>query len=169
MGDPEQKTAFYNEVAKKLLEFQDALERDNYLEAVSREHFINYQDLKQLVNRLGSRLDMTVKRPEREEAPERKKKEKDDGSRITGNPFADNVVMFSESKVLGSTYWKKPADMNLKGSVAIKAMNGHTCVKKYSTEEPIEEVTVGIANAFPAWLSSGRSFLMDTSNSTWTH
>lgn len=81
MGDPEQKTAFYNEVAKKLLEFQDALERDNYLEAVSREHFINYQDLKQLVNRLGSRLDMTVKRPEREEAPERKKKEKDDGSR----------------------------------------------------------------------------------------
>lgn len=30
--------------------------------------------------------------------------EKDDGSRITGNPFADNVVMFSESKVLGSTY-----------------------------------------------------------------
>lgn len=95
--------------------------------------------------------------------------EKDDGSRITGNPFADNVVMFSESKVLGSTYWKKPADMNLKGSVAIKAMNGHTCVKKYSTEEPIEEVTVGIANAFPAWLSSGRSFLMDTSNSTWTH
>lgn len=81
MGDPEQKTGFYNEVAKKLLEFQDALERDNYLEAVSREHFINYQDLKQLVNRLGSRLDMTVKRPEREEAPERKKKEKDDGSR----------------------------------------------------------------------------------------
>lgn len=96
--------------------------------------------------------------------------EKDDGSRpFSGNPFADDVVMFSESKVLGSTYWKKPADMNLKGSVAIKAMNGHTCVKKYSTEEPIEEVTVGIANAFPAWLSSGRSFLMDTSNNTWTH
>lgn len=96
--------------------------------------------------------------------------EKDDGSRpFSGNPFADNVVMFSEGKVLGATYWKKPADMNLKGSVAIKAMNGHTCVKKYSTEEPIEEVTVGIANAFPAWLSSGRSFLMDTANSTWTH
>ena len=81
MDDPEQKTSFYNEVAKKLLEFPDALERDNYLEAVAREYFINYQDLKQLVNRLGSRLDMTVKRPEREEAPERKKKEKDDGSR----------------------------------------------------------------------------------------
>jgi hypothetical protein len=90
-----------------------------------------------------------------------------DGSRTTGNPFADNVVMFSETKVLGATYWKKPADMNLKGSAAIKAMNGHTCVKKYSTEEPIEEVTIGLANAFPAWLSSQRSYLMATDSNTW--
>lgn len=81
MDDPEQKTAFYNEVARKLLEFPEALERDNYLEAVSREHFINYQDLKQLVNRMGARLDMTVKRPEQEDKPDRRKKEKDDGSR----------------------------------------------------------------------------------------
>lgn len=93
--------------------------------------------------------------------------ENEDGTRKTGNPFADNVVMFSESKVLGATYWKKPADMNVKGSVSIKALNGHTCVKKYSNEEPLEEVTIGLANAFPAWLSSGRSFLMDTKNSTW--
>lgn len=93
--------------------------------------------------------------------------ENEDGTRYTGNPFADNVVMFSESKVLGATYWKKPADMNVKGSVSIKAMNGHTCVKKYSNEEPLEEVTIGLANAFPAWLASGRSFLLDTNNSTW--
>lgn len=89
------------------------------------------------------------------------------GERKTGNPFAENVVMFSETKVLGATYWKKPADMNLKGSAAIKAMNGHTCVKKYSTEEPIEEVTIGLANAFPAWLSSQRSYLMATDSNTW--
>lgn len=56
MDDPEQKTQFYNETAKKLLEFPEALERDNYLQAVSREHFINYEDLRQLVNRLGSRI-----------------------------------------------------------------------------------------------------------------
>ncbi|WP_373248833.1 major capsid protein [Bacteroides thetaiotaomicron] len=91
------------------------------------------------------------------------------GDRKTGNPFVDNVVMFSESKVLGATYWKKPADMALKGSAAIKAMNGHTCIKKYSNEEPIEEVTVGIANAFPAWLASGRSFLMATNSNAWNH
>lgn len=55
MEDPEQKTAFYNQTARKLLEFSEALERDNYIQAVSREFYINYEDLRRLVNRLGSR------------------------------------------------------------------------------------------------------------------
>lgn len=93
-----------------------------------------------------------------------------DGSRpFSGNPFAENVVMFSESKVLGQTYWKKPADMNVKGSAAIKALNGHTLIKKFANEEPLEEVTMGIANAFPAWLSSSRSWLLSTNSATWNH
>lgn len=56
MEDPEQKTNYYTAVARKLLEFPDALERDNYIQAVSREQFINYQDLKQLVSRTAARL-----------------------------------------------------------------------------------------------------------------
>jgi protein-tyrosine-phosphatase len=91
------------------------------------------------------------------------------GARTTGNPFDDNVVSFHEATVLGNTYWKKPADFNLKGTAAIKALNGHTCIKKYSNEEPIEEVTIGLANAFPAWVSSGRSYLMSTNSNTWNH
>lgn len=91
------------------------------------------------------------------------------GDRYTGNPFTENVVLFTESKVLGQTYWKKPADMNVKGSVAIKALNGHTLIKKFANEEPLEEVTMGIANAFPAWLSSSRSWLMATDSDTWKH
>lgn len=55
MEDPEQKTVFYNETARKLLEFPEALERDNYIQAVAREYFINYEDLKRLVNQMGSR------------------------------------------------------------------------------------------------------------------
>lgn len=93
-----------------------------------------------------------------------------DGTRpFSGNPFTENVVMFSETNVLGKTYWKKPADANVQGSVAIKAMNGHTLIKKFANEEPLEEVTMGIANAFPAWLSSSRSWLMSTDANTWNH
>ena len=56
LEDPEQKTQFYQETAKNLLIFSEALERDNYIQAVSREHFIPYEDLKRLVNQFGSRL-----------------------------------------------------------------------------------------------------------------
>ena len=52
MQDPEQKTDFYNKAARKLLDFPEALERDNYIQAVSREFFINYENLKTLVNQL---------------------------------------------------------------------------------------------------------------------
>ncbi len=93
-----------------------------------------------------------------------------DGSRpYSGNPFADDVVMFSESKQLGYTYWKTPADLKLQGTAAIKAMNGHTLIKKFANEEPVEEVTMGVANAFPAWLSSSRTYLLDVTHSSWSH
>lgn len=91
-----------------------------------------------------------------------------DGKRQTGNPFRDDVVMFSESKVLGNTYWKQPVDMRLQGSSALKVMNGPICIKKFSKEEPVVEVTQGIANAFPAWNGSQRSALLDVAHATWT-
>lgn len=93
--------------------------------------------------------------------------EKADGTRVTGNPFEDDVVLFSESKVLGNTWWKKPIDLNLKTSVADKAMNGHTLIKKYSEESPVKEVTEGIANLFPAWNLAGRSILMQVTANAW--
>lgn len=79
MEDPEQKTEFYNQVAKKLCEFPEALERDNYLEAVSREFFINYEDLKRLVNRMGARLGPVSPREEEESTSVKKKKDREDG------------------------------------------------------------------------------------------
>jgi hypothetical protein len=90
-----------------------------------------------------------------------------DGSRVSGNPFEDDVVLFSESKILGNTFWKRPIDLKLTGSVAMKAMRGHTLIKKYSNESPVMEVTEGIANLFPAWNLAGRSVLMQTNGTTW--
>ncbi|MDO4325345.1 MAG: DNA primase [bacterium] len=55
MEDPQEKTAFYNRVAEKLLEFSEALERDNYIQAVAREFYIPYEDLRRLVNSMGNR------------------------------------------------------------------------------------------------------------------
>lgn len=91
-----------------------------------------------------------------------------DGTRNTSNPFEDDVILFSESKVLGNTYWKRPIDAKkVPGSVAEKVMHGHTLIKKYSTESPVQEVTEGISNLFPAWNLAGRSVLMQVSANSW--
>ena len=87
LEDPEQKTKFYNAVARKLLEFPEALERDNYTQAVAKEHFIPYEDLRRLVNRLGNQLGGAPVRPQggayggEQQREPRKKKEKEDGIR----------------------------------------------------------------------------------------
>lgn len=83
LEDPEQKTNFYNAVARKLLEFPEALERDNYTQAVAREQFIPYQELKQQVSRLSSRIVPGAEQtqPREEFSPRERKKEKEDGTR----------------------------------------------------------------------------------------
>ena len=85
MQDPEQKTEFQNQVARKLLEFPEALERDNYMQAVASEYFINYEDLRRLVNSLGSRLGTAAggakDREQLREERQKQKKEKEDGIR----------------------------------------------------------------------------------------
>lgn len=53
LGDPDGKTRFYNAVAKRLLEFDQELERNNYIEAIARRYGIQFADLLKLVNRYG--------------------------------------------------------------------------------------------------------------------
>lgn len=54
--DPEQKTKFFQETAKKLCMFEDEIERNNYIEAVARKYHITYEDLRTMVNRFGASL-----------------------------------------------------------------------------------------------------------------
>lgn len=103
MDDPEQKTAFYNQVSRKLLEFPEALERENYLEAVSREFFINYEDLKRLVNHLGATLGAVTPASKREEEKgfkDQKKKDKEDGvkqsQRLLLTWLIENPILFDK-------------------------------------------------------------------------
>lgn len=80
MQDPESKTAFYNAAARKLLEFPEKLERDNYTEAVAREYMIPVEDLKRLVANLGGQIGVGVKTRDYENNVRQKpKKDKEDG------------------------------------------------------------------------------------------
>ncbi len=48
MDDPESKTRFMNEAAKKCLTFDNELERNNYMEAFAREYNVRIEDFRKL-------------------------------------------------------------------------------------------------------------------------
>lgn len=49
MSDPESKTEFHRKLAAKLCEFEEALERENYIEAVAARYNIAIDDLRKMV------------------------------------------------------------------------------------------------------------------------
>ena len=80
LEDPEQKTKFYQETAKKLLQFGEPLDRDNYIQAVSREQMIKEEELRQLVNRLGMQMGLKAGDSYREDASGRNVISRENGS-----------------------------------------------------------------------------------------
>ncbi len=50
MEDPEAKTAFHREIAKKLCGFEEEVERENYIESVAQKYHIGFENLRKLVN-----------------------------------------------------------------------------------------------------------------------
>lgn len=49
MHSPEGKTAFCNEAARRLLSFEEEIERNNYIEAVAAAYHVGYDNLRKLV------------------------------------------------------------------------------------------------------------------------
>ena len=79
LGDPEQKTEFFNQVAEKLLVFEDEMEQNNYIEAVSREYGINYDILRKKVGSLGNRAGLVRGMVSKPKSGIQKRSEKEDG------------------------------------------------------------------------------------------
>ncbi len=52
--DPEQKTQFHREIARKLCAFSEDVERENYLEAIADKYNIGFENLRKLVNRYAA-------------------------------------------------------------------------------------------------------------------
>ena len=99
MSDPTSKTAFYREVAGRIVHFPDDLERTNYIEAVASTYGIRADELRSMVNSVAAKeaLNPIPHREYVEEtAPLREAKKKDNTSRqaqkmlltrITEEPF----------------------------------------------------------------------------------
>lgn len=53
LSGPEGKTEFLNKVAERLTEFEEELERENYIAAVAGKYFVSKEALIRLVNKIG--------------------------------------------------------------------------------------------------------------------
>lgn len=65
MNDPESKTAFHREIAKKLCSFEEEVERENYIESVAEKYHIGFDNLRKLVSGYAARTGLVqpVTRP----------------------------------------------------------------------------------------------------------
>ena len=65
MSDPEAKTKFHREIARKLCEFSEEIERDNYLQAIAEKYFIGVDNLRKLVANYAAQTGLAkpVERP----------------------------------------------------------------------------------------------------------
>ena len=62
MSDPESKTAFYQEVARRILECPEELERNNYIEAIASHYQVGFEQMRQMVHHLGTKVGIVSER-----------------------------------------------------------------------------------------------------------
>ena len=77
MNSPEGKTEFFREVSRRLLTFEDELERNNYIEAVATAYRISRDSLDKMVAKTAVSAGMArpVVRPKRADGVEKKKED----------------------------------------------------------------------------------------------
>ncbi|MBQ7839982.1 MAG: DNA primase [Lachnospiraceae bacterium] len=65
LSDPESKTNFHRAIAKKLCEFSEEVERENYIEAVAQKYNIGFENLRKLVRSYAAQTGLVkpVERP----------------------------------------------------------------------------------------------------------
>lgn len=79
MNSPDGKTAFFDEAAKRLNEFEDEIERNNYIEAVAEKYHVGFENLRKKVARIAIKTGL-AKPAERPRTTADKMKGKEDGN-----------------------------------------------------------------------------------------
>lgn len=79
LKDPADKTSFANETAKRILQFQEELERDNYIEAIAEKYGMGFENLRKLVFHFGTQGGISGGVQEQNRRQRKEKPKKEDG------------------------------------------------------------------------------------------
>ncbi len=78
LGDPESKTRFHREIAKKLCGFSEEVERENYIEAIAEKYHMGFENLRRLVHSYAAQTGLATPAA-RPRSGIRKKEEPEEG------------------------------------------------------------------------------------------
>lgn len=87
-----------------------------------------------------------------------------DGTRTSANPFADNVAVFTESTILGSSQY---SILQQNDPSVIYARRENALIKKYGTTEPLSEITIGECDGIPVLDTAYRNMYLKTNAVAW--
>lgn len=108
MTSPEGKTAFMREAARRLAEFDEEIERSNYIEAVAKAYRVNPEELRKLVVKTAIQTGL-AKPPDKPKSTMNKEKEREDGIRRSQRILL--TWMIEDEKILSQIIrWIQPED-----------------------------------------------------------
>ena len=149
MKDPEGKTAFQHETAKKLAQFPEEMERNNYIEAVAEHYQMGYENLRKLVNQYGAQGGL-AREPVKLKSATREVKKKEDGMKqsqkllltwlIEDTGLFDIVKQYITPEDFTEEIYKKAAEI-LYAQFAEGALNPGKIVSMFQNEEEQREIT----------------------------
>ena len=149
LKDPESKTRFHREIAKKLCGFPEEVERENYLEAVAEKYRIGFENLRKLVAAYAAQTGLArpLTRPlsglaERKNTPEenRKKAQRLLITWITDEPeIYPKIAKYIAAEDFTEELYRKVADKLFAG-LSKGEFNPAALISMFSDEEEQRQV-----------------------------
>ena len=79
MNSPEGKTEFMKETARRLTQFEEEIERNNYIEAVAKVYHVGFEELRKLVGKMAVQTGLAKPAERPREIQNNRKNKKEDG------------------------------------------------------------------------------------------
>ena len=79
MNSPEGKTEFMKETARRLTQFEEEIERNNYIEAVAKAYHVGFEELRKLVGKMAVQTGLAKPAERPREIQNNRKNKKEDG------------------------------------------------------------------------------------------
>lgn len=98
MNSPEGKTAFFQETARRLIQFEEEIERNNYIDAVAREYGVSEDSLRKLVTKTAVN-DGMAKPASRPKQSHGQAKQKENGTLVSQRALL--TWMIEDSRLFG--------------------------------------------------------------------